>query len=212
VPVTVNINGLSAIHQLSNGIATATAPDVCLTPGPGGPVPVPYPNIAMSSDLVQGTTSITLDGAPAAIFGSKFVKSTGDEPGSLGGVLSAVFIMEASFISFSPTVLLDGKPACRLSDKMLMNKTNTFCMNGVLNPGVPPAAPPPDADQNFTPDEPKHCTMLDVFVKCGHAERGLVPISMWSGKDDVTLEVISKAHEPDTLIAEWQGTCEFGHA
>jgi len=140
------------------------------------------------------------------------VKSTGDEPGVAGGVLSAVFIMEASFISFSPTVLLDGKPACRLTDKMLMNKTNTFCMSGALNPPVPPAPPPADANQSFNPEDPKHCNVVDVYVKCGHADRGLPPISLWGGNEDVTLEVISKAHEPDTLTAEWEGTCEFGHA
>ena len=67
IPVTVNINGLSVIHQGSDGIATATAPDVCLTPSPSGPIPIPYPNIAMSSDLTGGTTTVTIDGSPAAI-------------------------------------------------------------------------------------------------------------------------------------------------
>ena len=51
MPVTVNINELSVIHQTSNGIATATVPDICQTPSPSGPIPIPYPNIAMSSDL-----------------------------------------------------------------------------------------------------------------------------------------------------------------
>ena len=43
MPVTLNINGLSSIHQGSNGIAMATAPDVCLTPvlplARSGPLP-----------------------------------------------------------------------------------------------------------------------------------------------------------------------------
>jgi len=53
MPVTVNINGLSAVHQGSNGVAMATIPDVCNTPSAGGPIPIPYPNVAMSSDLVS---------------------------------------------------------------------------------------------------------------------------------------------------------------
>jgi len=67
LPVTVNINGLSVIHQTSNGMAMATVPDVCKTPSAGGPIPVPYPNVAMSSDLVGGTTTVTIDGSSAAI-------------------------------------------------------------------------------------------------------------------------------------------------
>ena len=99
-------------------------------------MPIPYPNIAMSSDLVSGTTTVTVDGSPAAIQSSKFVKSSGDEAGVAGGVASSVFMMEATFLSFSPTVTFDGQPACRLTDKMLMNKGNTVCMGGAVNPPV----------------------------------------------------------------------------
>jgi len=44
--VTININGLTLCHKGSNGISVATVPDVCKTPSPGGPVPIPYPDIA----------------------------------------------------------------------------------------------------------------------------------------------------------------------
>jgi hypothetical protein len=52
--VTININGLSLVHKGSSGTATATIPDVCNTPSPTGPIPLPYPNIAMSKTWRRG--------------------------------------------------------------------------------------------------------------------------------------------------------------
>jgi len=80
--VTININGLSLAHKGSTGVATATLPDVCKTPSPGGPVPLPYPNVAMVSDLVKGTKTVKADGKMAANKGSELSRSSGDEPGT----------------------------------------------------------------------------------------------------------------------------------
>ena len=136
--VTVNVNKLSLCHKGSNGITTATIPDVCKTPSPGGPIPIPYPNIAFSRDLVKGTTTIKADGGNmTAKYGSEFFKSTGDEPGTLGGVVSSSFIKEASWITYSFNVKLEGKGACRLTDKMFHNKRNTVNMAGELQMYVP---------------------------------------------------------------------------
>jgi uncharacterized Zn-binding protein involved in type VI secretion len=213
MPVTVNINGLSAVHQGSNGVAMATIPDVCKTPSAGGPIPIPYPNVAMSSDLMGGTSTVTIDGCSAAIQGSKFIKSTGDEAGVAGGVASNVNMMEATFLSFSPTVTLDGKPACRLTDKMLMNKGNTVCMGGELQGPVPPSAPdctPDNPCETLSTDAPKRCVLRDVIVQCGHSKRNL---QIDLAKNDVhVLQVISKAHEPDKVIVEWDGECGDSHS
>ena len=47
MPVTANANQLSVAHKSSyRGASIPTFPDVCKTPTPGGPVPVPYPNMA----------------------------------------------------------------------------------------------------------------------------------------------------------------------
>jgi hypothetical protein len=90
MPVTVKVNGEdnTLAHKGSTGIAKCTAPDVCKTPSPGGPVPVPYPVIiSMSSDLADGTTTVKADrGNSCAIKGSNFSRCTGDEPGTAGGV------------------------------------------------------------------------------------------------------------------------------
>lgn len=131
--VTIIINSLSLCHKGSNGISTATIPDVCKTPAPGGPVPIPYPNIAFSRDLLKGTTSIKADGGNmSAKYGSEFFKSTGDEAGTVGGVASNTFIKEASWITFSFDVKFEGKGACRLTDKMFHNHQNTVNMSGEI--------------------------------------------------------------------------------
>jgi hypothetical protein len=47
--VTVGADQKSVLHKSSTGV-TIAFPDVCKTPGPTGPIPIPYPNIAGSSD------------------------------------------------------------------------------------------------------------------------------------------------------------------
>lgn len=203
--VTVNINGLSCIHQTSGGTATATLPDVCRTPHAG--TPVPYPNIAMSSDLAGGTVTIAVDGSSAATQSSMFVKSTGDEAGALGGVVSQVFMMEATFLSFSPTVFLEGQPACRLTDKMLMNKGNTVCMDGVVQPPLPPVVTrAPGAPTQLSTTEPRFCDVQALRATCSHGRS----VDADLGSSIPTLQVVSKASSPDKVSIEWIGSCGFG--
>lgn len=133
MPVNVNINNLTLCHKGSNGTSMATLPDVCKTPSPGGPVPIPYPNIAFSRDLTKGTKTIEADGGNmCANYGSEFCKSTGDEPGTVGGVKSGTFIKEATWITYSFDVKFEDKGACRLSDKMFHNHGNTVNASGLL--------------------------------------------------------------------------------
>jgi hypothetical protein len=123
--VTVRTDNFSVCHKGANGIAAATIPDVCKTPTPGGPVPMPYPNIAMSSSLSDGTKTVKADGNMCGHKPSKYSRSNGDEPGVAGGVKSSVNMSEATWITFSFTVKLEGEGACRLTDKMFNNKQNT---------------------------------------------------------------------------------------
>jgi len=134
--LTIHVNGSSnsLAHKGSNGIAKSTLPDVCKTPSPGGPVPIPYPVIiSMSSDLVKGSTTVKADGGNMiAIKDSELSKCTGDEPGTAGGVVSSTNMKEAKWILYSFDVKIDGKNACRLSDKLTMNHANTACLGGWL--------------------------------------------------------------------------------
>ena len=39
-----------------------SGPDVCKTPTPGGPVPIPYPNTSKASDTSGGSKKVKIDG------------------------------------------------------------------------------------------------------------------------------------------------------
>ncbi|MEI8631458.1 DUF4150 domain-containing protein [Vibrio sp. PP-XX7] len=134
--VTIKVNGtnLSLVHQGSGGIVKSTLPDVRKTPMPGGPVPIPYPVIiSRSADLTDGTQTVLVDGRnPAAVKGSQLSCCTGDEAGTSGGVKSGTQLKEATWLSYSFNVMLEGRNACRLSDKLLMNHGNTACLAGIV--------------------------------------------------------------------------------
>src|SRR5215467_2761422 len=59
-------------------------PDTCKTPSPGGPVPMPYPNIAMYSDA-SGSSKVTVLNKETLRKGDTFRMSSGDEGGTAGG-------------------------------------------------------------------------------------------------------------------------------
>ena len=123
--VSVGVNFLSVVHADSSG-TTIAFPDVCKTPSPGGPIPIPYPNIAKSSDTASGTSKVKCDGNPVCVKDSNFSTSTGDEAGSAGGgVVSNKIKGKAEFVMFSMDVKFEGKNVCRAFDIMLHNDKNT---------------------------------------------------------------------------------------
>ena len=125
MPVTVGVNYLTVVHKSSGGV-TIAFPDVCKTPSPGGPIPIPYPNIAMSSDTSKGTKKVKCDGNPVCVQDSNFMISTGDEAGSAGGgVVSNKIKGKAEFVNFSFDVKFEGKNVARAFDLMLHNDKNT---------------------------------------------------------------------------------------
>lgn len=131
---TVGVNKMSVITKDSNGV-TIAFPDVCKTPmPPAGPVPIPYPNIAKSSDTAKGSTKTTVDGNPVCLKDSNFSTSTGDEAGSAGGIASGKTKGKAEFVNYSFDVMFEGKNVARSFDLMLHNDKNT--------PPVPVLQPP----------------------------------------------------------------------
>jgi len=120
----VGVNKLSVVTPDSNGV-TVAFPDVCKTPTPAGPVPIPYPNIARSSDLAKGSKKVSVEGNPAGLSSSNFSTSTGDEAGSVGGVASGKIKGKAEFVNYSFDVKFEGKNVARALDPMLHNDKNT---------------------------------------------------------------------------------------
>lgn len=89
-------------------------PDTCKTPTPGGPVPIPYPNIAMLTQASSGTLSskVKIMGKKAATKNTEISMSSGDEAGNAGGgVVSNKFKGSAKFKQGSSKVKIEGHEA-----------------------------------------------------------------------------------------------------
>jgi hypothetical protein len=124
MPATVDVNMRSVVHKSSNGVATAF-PDTCKTPTPGGPVPIPYPNVSQSSDTSKGSKKVKMDGNPIMLESSEFMQSTGDEAGSAGGnVVTNKIKGPAKFTMYSFDVKVEGKKVPRQLDIMMHNKSS----------------------------------------------------------------------------------------
>lgn len=109
----------------NQGIAFAF-PDVCLTPTPGGPVPVPYPNIAQLSAAQDIGTSVLLGpaGLSPLLQGSTVPTSNGDEAGTAGGVSSGTIMGPCEVTMGSATVLVGGRGVARFGDPTQQNNRN----------------------------------------------------------------------------------------
>ena len=184
--VTIHVNGKSnsLTHKGSMGITKSTLPDVCKTPSPGGPIPIPYPVIvSLSSDLKKGSKKVKVDGGnSAAIKGSEFSRCSGDEPGTAGGVKSSTNMKEATWILYSFDVKIEGKNACRLSDKMMMNHGNTACLAGIQQFPV------------LVGQDNPECIVACAIICCDKAnyKKGMKKDSK-DGKGTVTVTARSKA-------------------
>ena len=118
----VDANGRSILHKGHGKTHTCAVPDVCKTPSPGGPVPIPYVNIAMDSDITDGAESVKIEGNPVANVGAKISTSTGDEAGSAGGgIISSKIKGTVTWKMGSLDVKAEGKSVVRFLDTAFHN-------------------------------------------------------------------------------------------
>jgi hypothetical protein len=118
----VYANDDTIVHAGDGAQFIAMAPDVCKTPSPGGPVPIPYPNIAMSSDLAEGSKRVSVDGNPAALESSNLSTSSGDEAGTAGGgIMSSKTKGKLTWLLYSMDVKFEGKGVVRFLDSNMHN-------------------------------------------------------------------------------------------
>lgn len=111
-------------------------PDVCLTPSPVGPIPVPYPNIAQLPTALPPTTSLKhlISMMPAHNIGTTIPMSMGDNAGVAGGVASGMMMGPARNTMGSTKVFTGGMPATKWLSPAMQNMTN--CPAGMtLVPG-----------------------------------------------------------------------------
>lgn len=121
--------------QKPGGICFAF-PDTCNTPSPGGPVPLPYPNQGDLGQAVRVSTTVRIGGKPLVLKDSEITMSTGDEAGSLGGVLSGTIKGKVTFATSSTRVKVEGKGVVRMGDITQQNNNNAV---GTVLSGEPTA-------------------------------------------------------------------------
>ena len=73
--------------------------------------------------MIKGAVSVFADGGNRiANFGSQFAERVVDEGRSMGGIVSGIHLGGTDWITHSVDVFFEGKPACRLTDKLFMNR------------------------------------------------------------------------------------------
>jgi len=96
-------------------------PDVCKVPAPPAPfVPTPLPNIAQCTQS-EGSDKVKIDGKKTIVKGSKISMSSGDEAGSLGGMISSKIKGECEFKMGSSKVKAEGKEVCYVGGMTAQN-------------------------------------------------------------------------------------------
>ncbi len=122
-------------NQKGNLMSTGPT-DICKTPTPTGPVPMPYPNTAMMSSADSGTLSskVKIAGSKAATLKTVVKQSSGDEPGTAGGVISGKNRGECGFLKGSMKVKIEGKPSVRMGDATKHNGVPQNTVGTALSP------------------------------------------------------------------------------
>ena len=139
-----------AATTASSGMCITPGPlDVCTTPGVilGGPGPLPYPNIGMTSDG-SGSSKVKIQGKNTLRKDDKLSMSSGDDAGnSPGGVVSGKFKGSVVFKDGCGAVKAEGKCVayhtvpCEHNDGNTMGMHTVPCQTSVTVIGPPgPAA------------------------------------------------------------------------
>ncbi len=85
------------------------APDVCMTPAAPSPVPIPYPNTGQLPNASGTVSKVVIANMESVVESSTIPKSQGDEPGTLGGVISGVNMGQIAFKTYSSKCYANGK-------------------------------------------------------------------------------------------------------
>ena len=116
----------------AGGMAMAM-PDVCNTPSPAGPIPIPYPNMAQLASADGGTLSIKVKilNKQAATQKTEIPQTQGDEAGTQGGVASGTSGDVCKYTKGSAKVIIEGNPAVRVLDTTAHNGASANAPAGV---------------------------------------------------------------------------------
>jgi len=107
-------------------------PDVCNVPSPVGPIPTPFPNMAMCNQASGGTVSMAVKICMKEALTKKteIPRSMGDEAGTAGGLISGMNMGPVKFTSASTKVKFEGQYAVYLGCQTAHNGNNANCPVG----------------------------------------------------------------------------------
>jgi hypothetical protein len=74
------------------GVLNLAFPDVCNVPTPVGPIPLPFPNLALSFTHIPAVFNVIFGGGLAESLLTEGTISEGDTAGLAGGLLSFMFM------------------------------------------------------------------------------------------------------------------------
>jgi hypothetical protein len=103
---------------------TFAFPDVCKTPSPAGPVPIPYPNTGMVMQISGESTKVKIVSQGAVTKKSEIPSSMGDEAGVAGGVVSSQNMGKVVYKKGSSKVSVEGQPLQHLTAMTGQNGAN----------------------------------------------------------------------------------------
>ncbi len=105
-------------------------PDVCKTPSPGGPVPIPYPNTGQVMQCQKTASHVKFCGKEAVTKKSEIPRSQGDEPGTVGGIVSNRNMDKVLIRKASSKVRAMGQQVAYLTSMTAQNGSNANLPTG----------------------------------------------------------------------------------
>jgi hypothetical protein len=103
----------------------AAFPDVCKVPAPPAPfVLMPFPNVAQVASASGTISKVRVVNKDAVVISSEIPRSSGDEAGTLGGVVSGMNMSKVVFKTASAKVHAAGKPVVFQGSTTGQNRDN----------------------------------------------------------------------------------------
>ena len=106
-------------------------PDVCLTPTPAGPVPIPYPNVGADPTNIGFPPTVLVTCTPGHNMMTTAPMTNGDNAGVNMGVASGLVMGPERNLTAAFTVIMGSAPMTRLTSASLQNSTNAPGMKAV---------------------------------------------------------------------------------
>ncbi|MEW5725128.1 MAG: DUF4150 domain-containing protein [Thermodesulfobacteriota bacterium] len=89
-------------------------PDVCLTPTPAGPIPIPYPNLALPNTAIPSQFKVLITCMPAHNLMTTVPMSNGDNSGVSMNPVSGMVMGPTRHLMGSFKTMIGGMPVTKM--------------------------------------------------------------------------------------------------